>query len=254
MREYPERLKIEEFAGIKEISREGLRKNFRNYVVKSTGESSLRKYFWQGTLLTLFSNFPTAAGSVLRGRVYKSLLGHVGSNCYIEKNVRFNIPQKVFFGDRVIVGESTWFDIEDPESEIGIRDEVKIGRYCTVRAGPGNVLFDRETNFGAFSFIAGYGGLKIGKYSAIGPHSVIMTYTHLFEDASIPIRFQDLELKKVRIGEGVWLGAHVVVLSGVTIGDGSVVGAGAVVTKDIPPYSIAAGVPAKVIRKRKYED
>jgi len=251
MREYPKRLKVEEFAGIKEISKEGFRKNFRNYVVKSTGESSLRKYFWQGTILALFSNFPTAAGAVLRGRVYNSLLGHVGSNCYIEKNIRFNIPQKVFLGDRVIIGESSWFDIEDIDSEIRIEDEVKIGRYCTFRAGPGNVLIDKETNFGAFNFIAGYGGLEIGKYSAIGPHSVIMTYTHLFEDASIPIRFQDLKVKKVTIGEGVWLGAHVVVLPGVTIGNGAIVGAGAVVIKDIPSYSIAAGVPAKVIRKRK---
>jgi len=251
MREYPERLKIEEFAGIKEISKEGLRKNFRNYVVKSTGKSSLRNFFLQRAILALFSNFPTVVGSLLRGYGYKALLGGIGSNCYIEKNIRFNISKKVFLGDRVIIGESSWFDIEDIDSEIRIEDEVKIGRYCTFRAGPGNVLINKETNFGAFSFIAGYGGFEIGRYSAIGPHSVIMTYNHLFEDASIPIRFQDLELKKVMIGEGVWLGAHVVVLPGVTIGDGSVVGAGTIVTKDIPNYSIAAGVPAEVIRKRE---
>ena len=251
MREYPERLTFEELIGINEISKEGLRKNFWNYVVKSTGEPSLRKFFWQGTLLTLFSNFPTAAGAVLRGRVYKTLLGHVGSNCFIEKNVRFNISQKVFLGDRVIIGESSWLDIEDPESEIRIGDEVKIGRYCTLRAGPGNILIDKETNFGAFNFIDAYGDFKIGRYSAIGSHSVIMTYTHVFDDLTIPIKFQNLELKKVKIGEGVWLGTHVVVLPGVTIGDGAIVGAGAVVTKDIPCYSIAAGVPAKVIRKRK---
>lgn len=251
MREYPERLKVEEFAGIKKISEEGLRKNFWNYVIKSTGESSFLKFLWQGTILTLFSNFPTAVGSLLRGYGYRTLLGDIGSNCYLEKNIRFNIPQKVFLGDRVIMGESSWFDIEDIDSEIRIGSEVKIGRYCTFRAGPRNVLIDRETNFGAFSFIAGYGGFEIGRYSAVGPHSVIMTYNHIFEDASIPIRFQDLELKKVKIGEGVWLGAHVVVLPGVTIGDGAVVGAGAVVTKDIPSYSIAIGVPAEVIRKRE---
>lgn len=251
MREYPERLKIEELAGINEISKEGLRKNFRNYVVKSTGKSSLLKFFCQGTLLTLLSNSPTAVGSVLRGYGYKALLGGIGSNCYIEKNIRFNIPRKVFLGDRVIIGESSWFDIADPESEIRIGDDVKIGRYCTFRAGPGDIVINKETNFGAFNFIDAYGDFEIGRYSAIGPHSVIMTYNHLFEDASIPIRFQDLELKKVKIGEGVWLGAHVVVLPGVTIGDGSVVGAGAVVTKDIPPYSVAVGNPAKVIRKRE---
>jgi len=250
MREYPKRLTVEEFAGIKEISKEGLRKNFWNYVVKSTGEASLRKYLWQGTLLTLFSNFPTAAGALLRGRVYKTLLGHIGSNCYIEKNVRFNIPQKVFLGDRVIIGESSWFDIEDPKSKVRIGDEVKIARYCTFRAGPGEVLIDKEVNFGAFNLIVGYGGIEIGKYSAMGHHVVIMTYTHVFDDPTIPIRFQGAELKKVSIGEGVWLGTHVVVLPGVTIGDNSVVGAGAVVTKDIPGYSIAAGVPAKVIKKR----
>ncbi|MCK4234765.1 hypothetical protein KAX75_10070 [candidate division WOR-3 bacterium] len=250
MREVPKRLTAEEFAGIKEISKEGLRKNFQNYVIKSTGESSLSKYLWQGTILSLFSNFPTAAGAVLRGRVYKTLLGHIGSNCFIEKNIRFNIPQKVFLGDRVIIGESSWFDIVDLECEIRIRDEVKIGRYSTFRAGPGDVLIDKEVNFGAFNVIAGYGGIEIGKYTAMGHHVAIITYTHVFEDPAIPLRFQGGELKKVSIGEGVWLGTHAVVLPGVNIGDNSVVGAGAVVTTDIPPYSIAVGVPAKVIKKR----
>lgn len=250
MREYPKKLKVEDFAGVKEISKKGLRENFWNYVVKSTGESSLTKFFWQGIIFNSLSNFPTAVGSVLRSYAYKAFLGGVGSNCFIEKNVRFNIPQNVFVGDRVIIGESSWFDIEDPKSKIRIGDEVKIARYCTFRAGPGDVLIDEQTNFGVFSFIAGYGGVEIGKYTAIGSHVVIMTYSHIFEDLS-PIRYQDLKLERVRICEGAWLGTHVVVMPGVTIGKGAVIGAGAVVTKDIPEYSIAVGVPAKVIDKRK---
>lgn len=98
---------------------------------------------------------------------------------------------------------------------------------------------------------------RIGKYVSIvqnvlmGPEVVIMTIGHAFEDPDRPIQEQgSTELRPVRIGNDVWLGTRVIIMPGVTIGDGSVVGAGAIVTKDIPPLSVAAGNPAKVIRIR----
>lgn len=66
----------------------------------------------------------------------------------------------------------------------------------------------------------------------------------------MPIVAQGLEIKSVVIGNDVWIGAHAVILAGVAIGDGSVIAAGAVVTKDVAPYSVVAGVPARVIKKR----
>jgi len=73
---------------------------------------------------------------------------------------------------------------------------------------------------------------------------------HIYKDPKTPIRLQEIRAIGIIIEDDVWLGVGSTVLDGVTIGKGSVIGAGAVVTKDIPPYSIAVGVPAKVIKKR----
>ena len=99
--------------------------------------------------------------------------------------------------------------------------------------------------------IAGQGGLTIGNDVMVGFESIILTYTHRSDDLVIPIRKQGFTAAPVVIGNDVWIGTRVIILQGVTIGDGAIIGAGAVVTKDVPPYAIVGGVPAKIIRSRK---
>lgn len=88
------------------------------------------------------------------------------------------------------------------------------------------------------------GGITIGDGSLIGHGSTVTTLNHAVD----PSRRADMEPAPVRIGRDVWLGAGVAVVPGVTIGDGAIIGAGAVVTKDVPAHTVAAGVPAKVLR------
>ena len=101
-----------------------------------------------------------------------------------------------------------------------------------------------------FTDIGGRGGLIIGRYVMIGPYCQIITALHKSTDWTIPISRQGIEGSKVTIEDDVWLGAHVIVLPGVKIGRGAIVGAGAVVTNDVRPYSLVAGVPARFIRNR----
>lgn len=98
-----------------------------------------------------------------------------------------------------------------------------------------------------FTHIWGGGGVTIGSYVMIGSHTAITSETH---DPSADVMFESHLVGPVRIENNVWIGAHVSVLPNVTIGEGSVVGAGSVVNKDIPPNAIAVGVPAKVLRYR----
>jgi len=118
----------------------------------------------------------------------------------------------------------------------------------------------RGTSINGPCFISSGGGARVimGKHCAVGHNLRIRTRNHSTHYASVQDKFQrthgfvDLGVYKgdVVIGNACWLGDNVIVLPGVEIGDGVVIGAGAVVTKDIPPFAIAAGTPAKVIRYR----
>lgn len=126
---------------------------------------------------------------------------------------------------------------------------------CTIRA-PFIVEYGINTTIGQGTFI-NYGAtildtaeVTIGKNVLIGPHCQIITVTHPVDDQEMRTGGWEIA-RPVVIGDRVWLGAGVIVLPGVTIGEDAIVGAGSVVTKDLPARSIAVGNPAKVIR---YQD
>jgi maltose O-acetyltransferase len=103
-------------------------------------------------------------------------------------------------------------------------------------------------NYGCY--VNGYGGLTIGDRSIFGPYTMIHTANHEM-DLATPIQDQGWASGHVTIGPDCWIGMGVSILPGVKIGEGCVIGAGSVVAKDLPDFSIAVGNPAKVIRDRK---
>ena len=107
-----------------------------------------------------------------------------------------------------------------------------------------NVFVGRNTYLGAWKPIS------IGSDTLIGAYCYIISGNHRFAAPDLPVRMQGYEGAPITIGRNVWLGAHVVVLPGVTIGDNAVVGAGSVVTASVPGAEIWAGVPARRIRGR----
>ena len=102
-------------------------------------------------------------------------------------------------------------------------------------------------NYGCY--VNGFGGLTIGDRTIIGPYTMIHTANHEM-DTDRPIPEQDWNLGPVALGADCWIGMGVCILPGVTLGDGCVVGAGSVVTRDAEPYSIVVGNPAKAIKGR----
>ncbi|AUG58715.1 MAG TPA: acetyltransferase [Ruminiclostridium sp.] len=97
------------------------------------------------------------------------------------------------------------------------------------------------------------GPLKIGSYVMMGPDVMIFTQNHRNDRLDIPMMLQTDPKKPVVIGDDVWIAARAIILPGVTIGKGAIIGAGAVVTKDVPEYAVVGGNPARVIRYRNQE-
>ncbi len=94
------------------------------------------------------------------------------------------------------------------------------------------------------------GPLSIGSDVMMAPNVTIVTQNHEVSDLSKPMRLQTAPKKKVVIGSDVWIGTNAVIMPGVKIGNGAIIGAGAVVTKDVPDYAVVGGVPAKIIKSR----
>ena len=118
-----------------------------------------------------------------------------------------------------------------------------------------NALFSKKVSLGDYSGIGVnakiYGSCVIGNHVMMGEDCTVITRNHKHDRTDIPMMEQGFqEEKTVYIGNDVWIGDRVILLPGVHIGDGCIIGAGAVVTHDVPPYSIAAGVPARVIKSR----
>jgi acetyltransferase-like isoleucine patch superfamily enzyme len=131
----------------------------------------------------------------------------------------------------------------------------RLDGFCFIRPGARihyscGMSVGRNLHLNGGTFIDARGGLTLGNDVLVGPNAVLLTSQHHWSDPSLPIVVQGHELAPTRIGDDVWIGANAVVLPGLHVATGTVVGAGAIVTEDTEPYTIVAGVPAKVVGTR----
>lgn len=225
----------------------GLRGNLFYYMERVSGRRAFLPYLRQGLILTLLSGIPTVAGSVLRGLVYRAVLAGVGPGCFIEKDVRWWVPRRIRLGRRVMIGERCFLDAHSPTGHIALGDDVWLSQECYVLAHrDAEVWIGEQTYVGHRCLLYGTSGIRVGRDVLMANDVQLICGNHTFARRDLPIRAQPTAGQPITIEDDVWLGASVIVLGGVTVGRGSVVGAGAVVTHSLPPYSIALGVPAKV--------
>jgi acetyltransferase-like isoleucine patch superfamily enzyme len=160
----------------------------------------------------------------------------------------------------VILREATLTTLDvgsDERLAGGDKGTLFLGEDCRIRPGAilascgGHIELGARVSVNPYAVLFGYGGLCIGDDTRIAAHTVIVASDHVFSEADRPIRTQPVTGKGIVIGRDVWLGAGVRVIDGVRIGDGAVVGAAAVVTRDVAPYDIVVGVPARKIGSRR---
>jgi len=114
----------------------------------------------------------------------------------------------------------------------------------------GRIELHDNVYVGEYGVLTSNAAITIGRDSLIAPHADLVDFNHATADLDRTVFSQPVDAAPITIGRDVWLGARVTVLRGVTIGDQAVVGAGAVVTRDLPARSVALGVPARVLRQR----
>lgn len=192
---------------------------------------------------------------IFRGFLYKicfkESLGiiFIGKNCKIKHKNLIKIGKSVTIGDNVEINALS-------NNGIQIGNNVSILRNtiieCTgvIRQLGEGLRIGNHVGIAQNCFIQVRGEVIIGDYVILGPYVKIFSENHNFKNTDIPIVLQGETRLSVTIENNVWIGANSTVLGGVKIGEGSIIAAGAVVNKDIPPFSIVAGVPARVIKSR----
>jgi acetyltransferase-like isoleucine patch superfamily enzyme len=201
----------------------------------------------------------TVGRRILRGLILKFRMKRSSGVVLCERNVR------IYHARHIQAGKS--FSLEEGCELVGLSKRgVIFGDRCTVKRGavirPTNVLLNEPgeglmvgngSNIGAFSYIGCSGYIEIGENVMMGPRVNLMAENHNFKRTDIPMKEQGVTRSFIKIGDDVWLGAGSTVLAGVTVGQGAIIAAGAVVTKDVPSFSIVGGVPAKILRPRGRE-
>ena len=214
--------------------------------------TSLGAYVREQLVFSLCSWIPGLVGIGIRALLYRLLMDCRGWVA-IETGVRICRPGNVTLGAGVYLDHGVYLHACPEGIEIGDRTyvmhraelhvynfrgleqaRIKIGRHCII---------------GESSIIRGQGGVLIGDNVIIAPHVQIMAVDHIFDDPTRPIIEQGIRALGIEIEDGAWVGSGAIILDGVRVGRGAVVGAGAVVTRDVPPHTVVAGVPARVLRR-----
>jgi acetyltransferase-like isoleucine patch superfamily enzyme len=209
------------------------------------------RYAWEQLVLTLFAWVPTVAGIALRALAYRLIL-HADGLVAIEKGVRLRFATNIRLGRGVYLDEGVYLHACPGGIEIGdgtlIMHHAELHVYNFRDLPHAGIHIGRQALVGEFCVIRGPGGVRIGDGTYLSPGVHIYSSNHRFDDPGRPFVDQGVTAEGVVVEDGCWIGARAIILDGVTVGRRSVVAAGAVVSGDVPPHSLVAGVPARVVR------
>jgi acetyltransferase-like isoleucine patch superfamily enzyme len=213
--------------------------------------SSWPTYLTQGIVTTLFGGVPGLPGIALRAIAYR-LIVRMDGFAAIESGVRLRHASNLRLGKNVYLDYGVYLHACPGGIDIGADTMVMHNAelhvfnfrdlpHAFIRVGRGSFI-------GESVVIRGQGGVTIGEAVLIAPQAKILAVNHGFGDPDLPVIEQGITGEGIVVEGGAWIGAGATILDGVRVGRGSVVGANAVVTRDVPDHSLAVGVPARVIR------
>lgn len=183
---------------------------------------------------------------------YRRCFSGPSGNLQVTGPVRFINRHKIWVGNNVLLKRNCELlpSGNAAKNAIIISDYSEIHEDCVLRTFGGYIHIGSHCSLNRSGMIWGGGGVTIGNKVRVGLRANIISSNHVFVDCARPIMEQGLICAPVIIEDDVWIGVNVTILSGVTVGEGSIIGAGSVVTKNVMPYTLVAGVPAREIGKR----
>ena len=224
------------------------RQKYQSLMVGLPGWPALARY---EAITTIAGRWPGAAGLFLRARLFPRLFATCGRNVFFGTDIVLRHPHKISIGDDVVIDDGCVLDAKGTSNRgITIGNGVFVGRHCSLHTKDGEIVLEDRTNIGPFSTVFSASRVIIGRDTLIAAYSYLVGGGHAFDETGVPILDQPRPSRGITVGAGSWIGTGVSVLDGVTIGRGVVVGAHAVVTRDLPDLSVAAGIPAAVVRTR----
>jgi acetyltransferase-like isoleucine patch superfamily enzyme len=236
----------------REVMQDQRKSALQKYQDTVIGQRGLLPLLRHELLILLLGPLPGLLGLGLRRILYPALFGAAGRNPVFGHHLSLRGTHRIFLGDNVMLDEHVFLSFRGEAAQsIRLGSNVLIGRYSQVRARGGTITLADSVSVGAFCYLGTASQLTAGEHCLFGGGCFVGGIQHGFSDPDRPIAEQPLvDRGGIVIGRDVWIGAHAVVNDGVRIGDGAVIGSNAVVTKDVPPFSVAAGVPAQIISRR----
>ena len=221
---------------------------YRDLVVGSRDLARLL-HFEMVTLLSAW--VPGALGLLLRKALYPSLFGSCGKGVVFGIGVTLRHPHKIHIGDGTVIDDHVLLDAKGVANQgIRIGDRGFIGRNSILSCKDGDIVLGSHINIGFNCEVFSSSRVEVGDYGLFAAYTYVVGGGHDHSDLGAVMIDQPRPSLGVTIGRNVWLGAGAKVLDGVTLGQNVVIGAGAVVNESMPDNVIAAGVPAKIIRRR----
>lgn len=227
--------------------------NFEKYRRMVSGDQGWLKLIYFEFVILFFSFIPGALGLYCRKILYRPLFNKVGRNVIFGRNLVLRHPHKITIGNNVIIDDECLLDAKgESNSGIMIGDYVTIGRFTSLVCKNGDIVIGPHVNIGSTVkiVVANQGEITFGSNIDVGSSCHFSGGSYDYSQSERLPSSQRLPTKGIIVEDLAWIGAGVIVLDGVQIGRKCIVGAGAVVTQDIPPNSIAFGVPAEVKRER----
>jgi acetyltransferase-like isoleucine patch superfamily enzyme len=194
---------------------------------------------------------PSLVGIGLRALLYRAIM-RIDGWAAIERGVRLRFANRIRLGHGSYLDEGVYIHACPGGVTIGARTLVMHGAVLHVynfRDLPhAGIHIGCDALISEYTVVRGQGGVTIGDRVYTSPHTQLLAVNHVFDDPDRPFVEQGITAEGIVVEDDVWLGAAAVVTDGVTVGRGAVVAAGAVVTADVPPHTVVAGVPARVVR------